>query len=524
MNVAELFEQQARIRPEAPAIVDVLRGRERVLTFRKLNDKATQVAALLNSQGIEAGDGVTIFHPMAAELYIFLIALFRLGAVGLFIDPSAGRRHIQRCCGMFPPKAFFGSHRAHLLRLVSPELRRIPISYGTSWLPGCVNIFSLPRNALLRSLTPIHGDTPALITFTSGSTGTPKAAARTHRLLLAQHRAVVQSLRPTPGTMDLATLPVFVLANLASGVASVLPDADMRVPGSCDPRRIIAQIERCQVKSTAASPAFIERLAEECIRASHSLSSLQRVFIGGGPVFPHVLHCARKVFPNAAITAVYGSTEAEPMAEITLDGIGEEDFSRMRNGGGVLAGAPVPSVQLRVIREQWGTPIGRITVAKFAEMIVPANQPGEIVVSGEHVLGGYLRREGDDETKFNVDTVRWHRTGDLGYLDSRGRLWLLGRSNAKIQDRRGVVYPLTVECAARHDPHIACAALVQFREQRVLVLQPRNAHRLDSAAFKIELPWADIDRLIAVNRIPVDKRHNAKVDYAQLKLLLQRCS
>lgn len=522
MNIAEKFEEQARKRPNAPAIVDVVHGRERTLTFQELNDKAAQVAALLDSQGVEPGNGVVIFHRMAAELYILLIALFRLGAVGLFMDPSAGRVHIERSCRMFPPKAFFGSARAHLLRVLSPEIRRVPLYFASSWVPGSVDIFSQCSRNGNKPVAMVDDDSPALVTFTSGSTGAPKAAVRTHAFLRAQHKAIEQSLRPTAGAVDLTTLPIFVLANLASGVSCVLPDVDMRNPGSYDPRPVVTQIERHQVSSTAASPAFIERLTDECIRASRPLSSVRQVFIGGGPVFPHLLRRAREVFPNATITAVYGSTEAEPMAEISVDRISEDDFFRMRTGGGLLAGAPVASIDLRIIRDQWGIPIGRITAAEFAEMIVLVNQPGEIVVSGEHVLGGYLHA-GEAETKFTVDEVSWHRTGDLGLFDSSGRLWLLGRCSAKIEDRRGTVYPFTVECAVRHDPQVACAALVAFRGQRVLVLQARNARTLDSARYKKQLPWAGIDRLIAVEHIPTDKRHNAKIDYAQLNSLLQRC-
>lgn len=521
MNIAQIFEQHASTRRGEPAIVDVLHGRERTLTFAQLTDEAAQVTALFHSQGLRAGDGVLIFHRMSAELYIFILALFRLGAVGVFVDPSVGRAHIERCCQLFPPKAFFGSARAHFLGLLSPQIRRVPLHFSSSWVLGSVDIFSRWSRNGTKPVAAIDDDSPALVTFTSGSTGAPKAAVRSHGFLRAQHKALEESLRPTPGAVDLTTLPIFVLANLASGVTCLLPDADMRNPGSCDPRPIIAQIERHQVSSTAASPAFIERLTDECIRTSRSLPSLQRVFVGGGPVFPHVLRRAREAFPNATLTAVYGSTEAEPMAEISVDRIGEDDFSRMKDGAGLLAGTPVSAVDLRVIRDQWGIPIGRITADEFAEITVPPNQPGEIVVSGEHVLRGYLHGAGDSETKFNVETVRWHRTGDLGSFDSAGRLWLLGRCSAKIEDRRGTLYPFTVECAVRHDPRVECAALVAFRGERVLVLQAKNARTIDCARYKTQLPWAGIDRLIAVRRIPTDKRHNAKIDYAQLDSLLQ---
>jgi hypothetical protein len=77
-----------------------------------------------------------------------------------------------------------------------------------------------------------------------------------------------------------------------------------------------------------------------------------------------------------------------------------------------------------------------------------------------------------------------------------------------------------VECAVRHDPKIECAALVAFRGLRVLVVQAKNPRPLDSDTFEMRLPWAGIDRLIAVKYIPTDKRHNAKIDYAQLDSLL----
>lgn len=523
MNVADLIEQQVSIRPGAPAIIDARRGRERIFSFRELHERASRVAALLDSQGITVGTGALILHPMAAELYAFVLALFYLGAVGIFLDPSTGHEHIEQCLKIFRPKAFFGSARSHLLRLVSPSIRRIARFYGTSWQPGSINLSSVPGVVQAKGVTGVDSNAPALITFTSGSTGMPKAAVRTHRFLLAQQRAVATSLRLKPGTADLATLPIFVLANLASGVCSVLPDVDMRQPASCDPVPIVRQIEKHKISSTAASPAFIERLADECIRTSHPLTCLERVFLGGAPVFPEILKRARRAFPNAAITAVYGSTEAEPMAELPFDSIDEEDFGDMRNGRGLLVGTPCSALELRVIRDHWGKPIGRISASQLGEMIVPLEVPGEIVVSGEHVLGGYLNGDGEAENKFEVEGARWHRTGDLGYFDSRNRLWLLGRCSAKIEDRRGILYPLAVECAAQNDPKIARAALVEVGGERVLVLQPRSGHEIDRVICNRYLAWACLDRLVAVTRIPVDKRHNAKVDYGQLRLLLQRC-
>jgi len=372
---------------------------------------------------------------------------------------------------------------------------------------------------------PVSNEDPALVTFTSGSTGEPKAALRTHGFLLAQHRVLEQSLELQPGRCDLTTLPIFVLTNLASGVTSVLPDADLRAPGAINPRPVLSQLQRHGIKTTAASPAFMSRLLDECERSGTQISELERVYLGGAPVFPGVLRKTEQFCPHAVITAVYGSTEAEPMAEICLADISSDDFHLMRQGKGLLAGPPIPSISLRVICDQWGKAIPRLDTRQFDHMVLATGEPGEIVVSGAHVLPGYLQGEGDAETKFNVEGTRWHRTSDLGYLDAKGRLWLLGRCSAKIEDAHGTLYPFAVECAAVENPSIRRAAMVSIAGRRVLAIetatpifsekiQPTAA--ISSEEIQRSLAWAKVDQVVVLDRIPVDKRHNAKIDYIAL--------
>jgi acyl-CoA synthetase (AMP-forming)/AMP-acid ligase II len=309
-------------------------------------------------------------------------------------------------------------------------------------------------------------------------------------------------------------LPIFVLANLASGVTSVLPEADLRSPGKIIPGPVLAQIRRHRIASTAASPAFLSRLLDEREQGGAAMSSLSRIYVGGAPVFPSLLRKAKRVCPQAEIIAVYGSTEAEPMAEIALSDISSEDFNRMEQGHGLLTGRPVSSVALHVIREQWGAPIPSLDAQMFERLLLPSGEPGEIVVSGRHVLPGYLNGEGDVETKFEVDGARWHRTGDLGYLDATGRLWLLGRCNGKIQDARGTLYPFAVECAAMQTPAIRRAALAAIDGRRVLAVESEGV--VSSEVFLSSLAWAQLDQVVRLDHVPVDKRHNAKVDYVAL--------
>ncbi len=523
MNIVEMLRVQSRTRPDGAAIVEARRGRANVFTFSELARASAQAAALMRRSGLEPGDAVLVMYPMSAEMYIALLAIFQLGLVAVFLDLSAGRDHIERCCALYPPKGMIASSRAHLLRVLSPSMRAIPVKFAVGCpVPGAVWWGSARRLATYEGIHRSGSETRALLTFTSGSTGRPKAAVRTHGFLLAQHRALVQGLGLGPDEIDLITLPMFVLANLASGVTSVMPDADVRHPGSIDPVPFVRQIVAHQPTRTAASPGLLERVADHCLQRRLTLPQLRRIFVGGAPVFPRLLGKLQSVAPRAEIVAVYGSTEAEPIAKIAHHEVGAGEIAAMLGGRGLLAGPPVSSIELRILRDQWGTPIGPFTGAEFSAVCQPAGERGEIVVSGAHVLPGYLNGTGDDETKFTVEGTRWHRTGDAGYVDEQGRVWLLGRCAARIDDMHGTIYPFTVECPATHYAGVHRAALIGQDGRRVLAIQPERGATVDLGGLKEAVAWACIDEMQLHGNIPVDRRHNAKIDYPALQEILTR--
>jgi acyl-CoA synthetase (AMP-forming)/AMP-acid ligase II len=518
MNISETLWVWATRSPEAPAVIDTRRGRSRSVSFAELDLAAARAAGMFLRAGLRPGDPVLILGPMSAELYVALVAVFRLGLTAVFLDPSARREHIERCCRLCPPRAFIASATAHLLSLFSRALRRIPVKFCIG--PPIPGTWSWSRADRLAPHEPIRAcaaDTPALLTFTSGSTGNPKAAVRTHGFLLAQHRAMVECLGLRPGEVDLTALPIVILANLASGVASLIPDADLRHPGSIDPAPVLAQIRAHHPSRAIASPAFLERLANHCLERGLTLPGLQRIFSGGAPVLPRLLDKLHSVAPGADITAVYGSTEAEPIASIQRREIVADGVAPMLGGRGLLAGYPVPTIQLRILPSHWGRPLNPYTRREFVTACLPPGEPGEIVVSGSHVLPGYLHGGGDEETKFTVEATPWHRTGDAGYLDDRGRLWLLGRCAASIRDGRGVLYPFSVECIANHHPGVRQAALVSRNGRRILAIEFEDrTSDTDLTSLRHALAWAHLDELHVCPYIPVDARHNAKIDYPAL--------
>lgn len=512
MNLVSLLAERASLHPDRPALVDPSGGRERVIRYGELYRRVSAGSAELHRLGLRRGDTILVFQPVSIELYELLLAAFYGGVRVMLADPSAGSAFLAGCCDMLPPDAFFGSWKAQLLRWTVPALRKIPLALSTGVrIPGSVKW--APHDAA-REIEDVPDGEPALITFTSGSTGQPKAAVRTHGFLLAQHKALSQELDFREGETDLITLPVFVLANLESGLTSVLADTDLRSPGSADGGAILRQARKHAVDRCAASPAFFESL----LRHPDGLPPFRKVFTGGAPVFPDLLSRLRKALPTAEIVAVYGSTEAEPMAHLHDTTYGEPELARTAAGQGLCAGKPVADIDLRILRDHTGTPLPHLESADFECRLLPAGKEGEIIVSGDHVLKGYLHGRGDEETKIRVGDAVWHRTGDAGYVHPDGTLWLLGRCSAKLPPGNDGTpdYPFAIECALRAAfPTVRTAAL-GWQGRRTLVIggeiPPEQREKMEAHARRLGM-----ESVVLLPTIPMDRRHNAKIDYPELR-------
>lgn len=492
MNLVSRLVEQAAEAPERVALVEGCGDRVRRVTFGGLAERVRAGAAALQCRGLRQGDLVLFLHPVSLDLYVALLAAMRVGAVAMLVDPGSGLDGLRKAVRRSRPRVWTGRGRGVLAKWLIPALWTLP-----RVRPEAARLLEEAVEAPL----PVADDAPALVTFTSGSTGVPKAAVRSHGFLLEQNRVLGRAIDLVPGECDLVTLPVFALANLAHGVTSVLAEQEVGL--------LARQIAEERVTRCAASPAFLSAWMD----AGVPLVGMRKVFTGGGPVFPPLLDRVTRASPRAEATAVYGSTEAEPIAHLDHREITVEDVSRMRSGGGLLAGRPVPEIRLAIIRDQWGEPVEPMDAGAFDAICLPSSETGEIVVSGGHVLAGYLDGIGDEETKFRVDGVVWHRTGDAGWLDEAGRLWLMGRCSAVVRDERGELFPFAIETSMSFVPHIRRSAVLAVRGRRVLVFES------DDPSASIDAPEG-IDEARRIARIPTDRRHRAKIDYPALRRLL----
>lgn len=516
MNVIQLLEKRSQVTPEQTALIH---GADRI-TFGQLEQRTRAVGAYFQGQGVQPGQRALLLVPLGVDFYVLLLGLLRIGAVVVLVDPTVGKEQAIQAVDAVEPDLFIGSPKAHLLRLTTAVVRRIPRKFTwRSWVPGSRTIrVGVPCNC---SDYQSAADDPALITFTSGSTGRPKAICRTHGFLHEQHTVLCQTLPAPTGTIELNTLPVFILSSLAQGVTVVMPEQIGKPADQVDFAQVVGELVQHRVTRILAAPAFCQGMTNTLVAQQRTLPQIRQLYTGGGPVFPTLLAGLHERLPNAAITAVYGSTEAEPIAHIEHAAIQPSDQVAMQTGHGLLAGRPVDAIQLAILADGTGRPLHFATRQEFVAAQLPADCPGEIVVTGAHVQRGYLW--GDDGlTKFSIDDTVWHRTGDAGYLDERGRLWLLGRCSAKLSDGDHTVYPFGIEAAAMAHCGVERAAVVEMKRERLLVIQAAAAIW---ETLEVELQTAatglGIHRILRVAEIPVDTRHQSKVRYAALVKLLE---
>ncbi len=474
MNLIEPFLHQVARRPAQLAVVTPRVG----VTFGELARHSAQLARELGRRGVGPGQRLLVLQPLGVELYAVLIALWRLGAVAVLpaAVPWSCWRQTLVPLGL---TAVVGDWRARLATAAVPALGALP-HWGAS--PG-----GRGGGLVGESWVDLDPAAPALITFTSGSTGLPKAIVRSHGFLSHQHRQVTAAMAPEPGAVELTALAVFVLANLANGVTSVLPAGLSRGPDALGPASLGRQVGRHRATRLVLPPASLARWVAAPPPGGEGI---ERVFTGGGPVFPDLLARLEDQWPGE-VTVLYGSSEAEPIAHIATAQLGDADWRAMAQGRGLLVGAPVAEVGLRLVDD-------------------------EIQVSGPGVVQGYGDPRRDRETKVVAGGVVWHRTGDAGRLDGAGRLWLLGRHSARVAG----YYPFAVEAVARQLPGVAQAALVGDAQGRGwVVLQPEGGvtprgrraivHSLGARFPVLGVRW--------LRRLPMDRRHRSKVDYPRLR-------
>jgi olefin beta-lactone synthetase len=496
-NVAILLEERSHIHPNRILFAE----KNKRVTFGAFWHEVRQTASYFQSRGIAKGDRVLVFVPMSTDLYRGVLALMLLGAVPVFLDEWVSLKRLKVCCEHVGCKGLLAPFRFQLPGYGISFIRKIPVKLysglkhsSETHLPEC---------------SYVNENDTGLITFTTGSTGIPKAANRTHGFLRRQLTALKSYMSEDPAVV-MTMLPIVSLLNMALGKTTVLADFKARKPAAFRPDLIANIIIKEEVTSLIASPFFIHQLALYRQKTGVHLP-LKELISGGAPVFPEVASMIDRQFPHTRFLVLYGSTEAEPVAHCK-----GQDIIDHQHAFGLWAGHIHTDANIHII-PHLTPPLPHTTEHTLKTLALPHNKVGEIIVSGPHVLTGYIDHpEAEAACKIKTEQQVWHRTGDLGYMNNEQMLFLLGRHEIRKGEHR--LYPFDIERKLLDKEGHIQGTIVEWKGLWVLIIcHFTPPHHMDWNTYLGFEP----DKVVNVKSIPKDPRHHSKIHYPQLIQILE---
>ena len=488
----------------------------RTLSFADLEQRVEEVRTRLIAAGVQPGDRVAPLIPPGIDLVVSVYACWRAGAVVVATDAALGVRGIAKALRATRPDHIIADWRglalARALHLPGKAL-------SLKTVPGALRRILRIHASLAKPVETVGPEASeyqpgpedlAAVVFTSGSTGPSKAVAYRHKQLEAQRDALIATYSLNRDDRLVAAFAPFAILGPALGITSVVPAMDVSSSGSLDAGAFANAAGAIQATIAFASPAALANVVatadglDDDKRAT--MTQLRAVASAGAPISKEALDSMRPHFGHAAIYTPYGMTEAMPVTNISL-----EEIEAAGAGNGVCVGLPVGGVELAV------TTIDESGHSSW-DFIQGVGITGEICVRAAHASDGY------DTLWATQNQTRqggWHRTGDVGHIDSAGRLWVEGRIPHLILSANGPLTPVGIEHRAESVDGVRQAAAVGVgpigTQQLVLVVSTTEPHA-DVVANE-QLAQAvraaihqDVAAVLTTHELPVDRRHNSKIE------------
>lgn len=535
-NISSYLKEMAAIYPHRRAVVfPASRDKyNRVaythLTFQQLDKESDHLAHGLSTVDIRKGTRTILMVKPSIDFFVLTFALFKVGAIPVVVDPGMGIRRMLQCLKESKPEAFIGIPIAHIMRRFFPKFFttvKTAVTVGRRWFWGGHTLYSLRKHPFKPyPMANTKKEDMAAILFTTGSTGPAKGVVYSHGTFDAQIRYINSYFDFSKNEIDLPTFPLFALFDPALGITAVIPDMNPTKPALVNPKKIIEAINNQGVTNMFASPALLNRVGSYGKKNSIKLPSLKRVVSAGAPVSPsNIEQFSSMLNDEVQIYTPYGATEAVPIIAIGSHEILSETADKSRKGFGICVGRPIDGLEIRIIR------ISDDPIGKWSEdLLVTPGETGEITVKGELVSKKYFRRpEADLTAKIQDGKEIWHRMGDLGWEDNKGRIWFCGRKSHRVITKNGPLFTIPCEAIFNNHPLVFRSALVGVgkppNQKPVICIEiGKNKESISKKKLRAELVQLakssvlteNIDTFLFKRAFPVDIRHNSKIFREQL--------
>ena len=416
---------------------------EEVITYRRLADAADRVSALLWQRGIRKGDAVAYLGENSPEFIQVMFGAMQLGAVFVPVNTRLAPPEIAHVLTDSGTRALI--HDSEFADRIAAVVdaggiaHRIGTGEGTSDRPGLAQLLRTTRAG--HADADVTLDDPAAIIYTSGTTGKAKGAVLTHGNLTWVALNCIVDYDVVSTDIALMISPLFHVASLGMGALPViLKGATMVLEKRFEPGRALAQIERHGVTMLSGVPTTYQLMADHPDWAGVDLSSLRTLTCGGSAVPTRILNAYEE--RGLSFTQGYGMTETSPGATSLSPAM-----TRAKQGS---VGLPHFFTDVRIADEH-GAMVTRGTV-------------GEIEISGPNVFPGYHANPDATAAAFTADG--WFRSGDLGYLDPDGYLYIADRLKDMIISGGENIYPAEVENLISDIDDVTGVAVIGIPDER----------------------------------------------------------
>ena len=403
-----------------PGKIALVRGEEQ-LTFADLETRVARIAGALVARGLKAGDRLALHLPNGAEYVELLYACARVGVTAIPLNTRLASVEIERILLDAGP---VGLVRHSATPVAATEL---------CWQHDIDREPLIAADALTQP--PVY-DPQALLglIYTSGTTGKPKGATMTHAAMLANIEHLNYWLPHAPGNVYLHAAPLFHIADLPFiFAAAAFGMCQVAIP-KFKPELFCGMVQSARVTHTVLVPTMLELLTEFAQLEEFDLSSLQLLGYGGSPMAPELLRRVRRKLPDVKLTQVYGLSETG-----FVTGLQDHEHTNERL---TSCGRTCPGIELRVVDE--------------TGQELPVGRPGELVVRGANVTQGYWNNPAETAAAFRDGLFR---TGDVGYQDASGYVYMLDRIKDMIVTGGENVYCAEVEAVLYTHPAVREAAV-----------------------------------------------------------------
>jgi long-chain acyl-CoA synthetase len=382
------------------------------VNYAELWRRSAAVASLLRRHGVCAGDRVAVLLPNSVEYVAAYYGALMAGAVVVPLNVAAKPRDVATWLSHSGAKFLFATRGSTAVAAVLVQMAEAPLVLAVE---------DAAEGGDHIAPAAVGPDHPAAILYTSGTTGRPKGVVLSHRNLARNAASIVSYLGLSSGDSIVTVLPFYysygnsvLHSHLMAGAKLILE------PNFVYPHAVVETLSRRRSTGLAGVPSTFALLLARVNLQSYDLGGLRYVTQAGGAMSAALTRRLRAALPTADIIVMYGQTEAT--ARLTY--LPPRDLDRKPGSVGV----PIPGVQIQVRRED-GRPAA-------------AGEEGEVWARGPNVMLGYWR---DPDATREVLREGWLKTGDMGYLDVDGYLFLKGRRTDIIKVGANRIHPAEIE-------------------------------------------------------------------------------